>query len=67
MLYVTGVVASLTGGDIFYHPRFVSERDHQILQSELLRVVSRETGYDVSIRARVSGGRFLFSPFDCEC
>ncbi|KAF9517526.1 hypothetical protein BS47DRAFT_1371371 [Hydnum rufescens UP504] len=56
-----GIVASLTGGDIFYHPRFVPERDSKVLRSELHRVALRETGYDVSIRARISNGLRVLS------
>ncbi|KAF8328183.1 uncharacterized protein EI90DRAFT_3281390 [Cantharellus anzutake] len=49
-----GSIAAITGGDIFYHPNFQLERDAAMLRSEIRRVASRETVYDVTLVARIS-------------
>ncbi|KAH8829288.1 Sec23/Sec24 trunk domain-containing protein [Flagelloscypha sp. PMI_526] len=51
-----GCVSTLTGGDIFFHPRFEPERDGPIMESELRRVVTRMTGYNCIMRVRTSTG-----------
>ena len=55
------VVATLTGGELFWHPRFVPERDGPILQAQLARLVSRMQGFNCMVRVRCSSGRFSFS------
>ena len=51
-----GVLPSLTGGDLFFHPRFDPVRDGKLLREEIGRVVKRETAYSVTMRIRCSNG-----------
>nr|CDI55375.1 related to Protein transport protein Sec24C [Melanopsichium pennsylvanicum 4] len=51
-----GVLPGLTGGEVFFHPRFDPVRDGVKLQSELRRAVLRETAYNVTMRLRCSNG-----------
>ena len=61
-LLAIGAVASTSGGDIFFHPRFDSGRDSHIVQSEVARVLGREVGYNCSIRVRASKGALVGNP-----
>ncbi|KAF8815725.1 sec24-related protein [Phlegmacium glaucopus] len=49
-------VASRTGGDIFFHPRFERIRDGDVLKGQLRRVLKRTQGYDCMMRVRCSKG-----------
>lgn len=51
-----GVLPALTGGDLFFHPRFDPVRDGKPLREEIGRVVKRETAYSVTMRIRCSNG-----------
>nr|QBH67493.1 putative transport protein Sec24C [Ustilago esculenta]QBH67604.1 putative transport protein Sec24C [Ustilago esculenta] len=51
-----GVLPGLTGGEVFFHPRFDPVRDAIKLQSEVRRSVLRETAYNVTMRVRCSNG-----------
>lgn len=51
-----GVLAGLTGGDVYFHPRFDPVRDGLKLQSQIRRTLTRETGYSVTMRVRCSDG-----------
>lgn len=51
-----GVLAGITGGELFFHPRFDPIREGNKLRNELKSVVSRETGYSVTMRIRCSNG-----------
>lgn len=52
----SGVVSSLSGGDIFYHWDFKPLRDGPIMESQLRRIVTRRTGYNCTLRVRASSG-----------
>ncbi|KZP33786.1 hypothetical protein FIBSPDRAFT_772693 [Athelia psychrophila] len=51
-----GVVCSLTGGEIFFHPRFNTHDDGVVLDSQMRRLVSRKTVFDCMVRIRCSHG-----------
>ncbi|KIY47838.1 vWA-like protein [Fistulina hepatica ATCC 64428] len=51
-----GAVSSVTGGQLFYHPRFEPQKDGAIMESQLRRLVSRRTGYNCMARVRCSNG-----------
>lgn len=47
----------LTGGDLYFHPRFDPTRDGLVLRAEIARVLQRETAYSVTMRIRCSNGQ----------
>lgn len=51
------VVANLTGGEIFWHPRFVADRDAALVQAQLARLVGRMQGFNCMVRVRCSQGK----------
>jgi protein transport protein SEC24 len=51
-----GVVASMTGGDVFYHPKFDPSRDESALDAQLRRLITRMTGFNCTMRVRCSNG-----------
>jgi protein transport protein SEC24 len=53
---ILGHVAAATGGETFYYPNFVSPRDTEKLSSEIVRTVTRETGYQALLKVRCSNG-----------
>ena len=54
------VVSSVSGGQIYFHPRFDPARDGLVLHSELRRLVQRTTGYSCLMKVRCSQGPFLY-------
>jgi protein transport protein SEC24 len=54
---LTGIVPKLSGGDIFFHPKYDPERDFVILASQIRRLVDRETGYQATLRLRCTTGK----------
>lgn len=56
-----GALPGLTGGDLFFHPRFDPVRDGKVLRAELSKVLQRETAYSVTMRIRCSNGASLSS------
>lgn len=53
------VVSTLTGGELFWHPKFLRERDEPIVCAQLARLVSRNQGYNCMVRVRCSNGRYM--------
>jgi len=51
-----GTLASLTGGELFFHPKFNPVRDRDNLHDEIKRTLTRETAYNATIRIRCSNG-----------
>ncbi|KAI0346387.1 sec24-like protein [Trametopsis cervina] len=51
-----GRICTASGGEIFFHPRFDPSRDGVVLDSELRRLVSRNTVYNCAMRVRCSYG-----------
>lgn len=51
-----GVLTGITGGELYFHPRFDPVREGRKLRSEIVGAVSRETAYSVTMRVRCSNG-----------
>lgn len=49
-----GVVPGLTGGDIFFHPRFNPARDAAVMESQLRRLFRRKSAFNCSLKVRCS-------------
>ncbi|RDB29701.1 Uncharacterized protein C4.03c [Hypsizygus marmoreus] len=58
-----GIVAELTGGDIFFHPRFNPAHDEVVLNSQLQRLMRRMLGYNCVMRVRCSTGLRISSTY----
>jgi hypothetical protein len=53
---VTGILSTVTGGSVFFHPRFDAARDRTRVNDEISRVLVRDIAYNVAIRIRCSNG-----------
>lgn len=51
-----GILSAISGGEVFFHPRYSPQRDHYKVHSELRRVLTRETAVSVTMRIRCSNG-----------
>eukprot|EP00743_Colponemidia_sp_Colp-15_P004729 GILK01005094.1.p1 GENE.GILK01005094.1~~GILK01005094.1.p1 ORF type:complete len:1028 (-),score=137.62 GILK01005094.1:96-2873(-) len=51
-----GQLSKLTGGDLYYYPQFMADRDGDKFRSELQHCLSRQTGWEGVFRIRVSRG-----------
>ena len=58
---ISGYPVSVTGGELFYHPRFNPERDSRVLFGQLGRLLQRRTVYNCMMRVRCSNGLSHFS------
>lgn len=58
-----GCLASFTGGDIFFHPRYEPARDQMVMDSQLLRVMRRLQGFNCNLVVRTGNGSYLHSVF----
>ncbi|KAA8896210.1 hypothetical protein FN846DRAFT_966004 [Sphaerosporella brunnea] len=55
-LAAIGHVAATTGGETFFYPNFVKERDSKKLADELCHTFHRATGYQALMKVRCSNG-----------
>ncbi len=51
-----GQVSATTGGEVFYYPNFLAQRDSTKLSLEIKHTVTRETGYQALLKVRCSNG-----------
>ncbi|KAK4685909.1 protein transport protein SEC24, partial [Tremellales sp. Uapishka_1] len=51
-----GTLSAVTGGEVFFHPKFQPVRDRPVLQSEIIRLFTQELVYNSTIRVRCSQG-----------
>lgn len=51
-----GHVAATTGGETFYYPNFIAQRDSPKLSAEISHTVTRDTGYQALMKVRCSNG-----------
>ena len=59
--HLTGLPVSLSGGELYFYPRFDPMRDAPCLASHFRRLISRTTVYSCSMRVRCSVGRPICS------
>ncbi|GHJ87945.1 hypothetical protein NliqN6_4347 [Naganishia liquefaciens] len=51
-----GILSTVTGGSVFFHPRFDATRDRGRVDDEIRRVLVRDIAYNVAVRIRCSNG-----------
>ncbi|WVR08759.1 hypothetical protein IAU60_005817 [Kwoniella sp. DSM 27419] len=51
-----GSTSAVTGGEVFFHPKFQPVRDRDTLHSEIKSTITRETVYNATVRVRCSNG-----------
>ena len=52
-----GILASVTAGNIYFHPRFDPGRDREAVHEELRRVIGQEVVYNTALRVRCSNSK----------
>ena len=50
----TGVISSVTAGNVYFHPRFDPGRDRDAVHEEIRRIVGQEVVYNTTLRVRCS-------------
>lgn len=51
-----GQVSATSGGETYYYPNFMVQRDSERLALEIMHTVTRETGYQALLKVRCSNG-----------
>lgn len=51
-----GHLSAVSGGELFFYPNFVHERDSRKLEEEFVHSVTRETGFQALMKVRCSNG-----------
>ncbi|OCF56260.1 protein transporter SEC24 [Kwoniella mangroviensis CBS 10435] len=51
-----GALSAVSGGEVFFHPKFQPVRDRTLLHQEIQSTITRETVYNVTVRIRCSNG-----------
>jgi protein transport protein SEC24 len=57
-----GNLSKQTGGQVYLYPNFNVMKDGEKLQMDLIRNVTRNTGYDGLLRVRTGSGMNFFYP-----
>ena len=52
-----GILASVTAGNVYFHPRFDPGRDREAVHEELRRVIGQEVVYNAALRVRCSNSK----------
>lgn len=55
-LATVGTICELSGGELFYYPNFVPQRDGRRLMAEIDGAVNRVIGYQAQLKVRCSNG-----------
>ena len=53
---MAGHTSAVSGGEVYFYPNFVAQRDGLALAQEIRRTVTRETGYQALMKVRCSNG-----------
>ena len=61
-----GILSTVTGGSVFFHPRFDATRDRARVNDEIKRVLMRDIAYNVAVRIRCSNGELVRNTPDSE-
>ncbi|KAK9468239.1 hypothetical protein V1512DRAFT_269973 [Lipomyces arxii] len=55
-LATVGMVCELSGGELYYYPNFVPQRDGRRMITEVSKAVNRDIGYQAQFKVRCSNG-----------
>jgi protein transport protein SEC24 len=58
-----GTLSGITGGELYFHPRFDPVRDGDKLDAQIRRAILRESGYNSTMRIRCSNGLHVTEHF----